>query len=59
MTLIAQYLLVGLITIFLIEHAILLNNQKVSFGERIIMIGFWPIMIITFMYYFIKGLLDD
>jgi len=54
---IAQYLLVGIIMSFLIEHAIRWSGNDVNLGERFWMIGLWPIMIAVFLVYFIKGIL--
>ncbi len=53
----AQYLIVGLIVSFLLEHLIRSNDMEVTFMERISMIVFWPIMTIVFVYNFIKGFL--
>jgi len=59
MILVAQYLLAGLCISFLLELAIRSTDQEVSFWERYSMIVLWPIMLIVFIIYFIKGLLED
>jgi hypothetical protein len=55
----AQYLIAGLIVSFLLEHLIRLNDMDVTFGERISMIVFWPVMVLVFVWNFIKGFLKD
>ena len=55
--LIAQYLLVGTIVSFLLEHTIRSAQMDVTFGERLWMITLWPVMVVVFVYNFIKGLL--
>jgi len=57
--LITQYLLVGVVIGFLLEHTIRWTGSSVSFGERLWMITLWPIMIVVFVVYFIKGLNED
>jgi len=57
MILIIQYLLAGLIISFLLEHVIRGVGHNVSHGERISMIILWPIMVVVFIYNFIKGFL--
>jgi len=57
-TLITYYLLIGLIVTFGIEHVIKWNGMDVTFGERLWSIVLWPIMIVVFVYNFIKGLLN-
>ena len=57
MILLAQYLLAGVIIGFLIEHVIRWAGDNVDFGERIQMIMLWPIVLVVFVYHFIKGLL--
>tara|TARA_B100000035_G_scaffold270259_1_gene244505 strand:+ start:1160 stop:1339 length:180 start_codon:yes stop_codon:yes gene_type:complete len=59
MILFVKYLLVGLIISFLLEHIIRAMDNDVSGKERYAMIVLWPIMTIIFIYYFIKGLLED
>jgi len=59
MILLAQYLLVGVVIGFLLEHTIRWTGNSVSFGERLWMITLWPIMIVVFVVYFIKGLNED
>jgi len=54
--LITQYLLVGLIISFLLEHIIRWTEQDVSFLERVWMITLWPIMVLVFLFNFIKGI---
>ncbi len=59
MLLIAQYLLAGVIIAFILEYIIRAMDNDVSGKERYAMIVLWPIMVIIFIYYFIKGLLED
>ena len=56
--LIAQYLLVGTIVSFLLEHTIRSVQMDVTFGERLWMITLWPVMVVVFIYNFIKGFLN-
>ena len=55
-SLIAQYLLVGVAIGFIIEVFIRLTDQEVSHAERFQMIVAWPIMAVVFIYNFFKGL---
>ena len=55
--LIAQYLLVGTIVSFLLEHTIRSVQMDVTFGERLWMITLWPVMVVVFIYNFVKGFL--
>ena len=57
-TLIAQYLLAGVIIACLIEIVIRWTNQNIVGAERIWMIIAWPIMVAVFVYNFFKGLLN-
>jgi hypothetical protein len=59
MILLAQYLLAGLIISFLLEHVIRATDQDVNGKERYAMVVLWPLMIIVFIIYFIKGLFED
>jgi len=59
MILIAEYLLIGLAVAFLLEHVIRWTGNDVTGGERYSMIVLWPIMTIVFIFYFIKGILED
>lgn len=59
MLLLAQYLLAGVIIAFLLEYIIRIMGNDVSGKERYSMIVLWPIMAIVFIYYFIKGILED
>tara|TARA_X000001382_G_C3018376_1_gene130793 strand:- start:261 stop:461 length:201 start_codon:yes stop_codon:yes gene_type:complete len=54
-TLIASYLLVGVIVGFLLELAIRKFNFEIDNSERFIMIGLWPFMALVFVYNFLKG----
>jgi hypothetical protein len=54
-TLIASYLLVGVVVGFLLELAIRKFNFKIDNSERFIMIGLWPFMALVFVYNFLKG----
>jgi len=53
-----EYLLAGLVISFVIEHVIRWSGNDVNLGERFWMIGLWPIMIVVFLVYFVKGILD-
>ena len=57
--LIAQYLLVGTILGFLIESVIRNTGSNVDYQERIWLIILWPLMLVIFVIYFIKGLNED
>ena len=59
MILFIEYLLVGLIASFALEHLIRWTDNTVNGWERYSMIVLWPIMLIVFIIYFIKGLLED
>ena len=54
-TLIASYLLVGVVVGFLIELAIRKFNYEIDNSERLVMIGLWPFMAVVFVYNFLKG----
>tara|TARA_R110000744_G_scaffold74624_2_gene148962 strand:+ start:204 stop:404 length:201 start_codon:yes stop_codon:yes gene_type:complete len=54
-TLIASYLLVGVVVGFLIELAIRKFNYEIDNLERLVMIGLWPIMAVIFAYNFLKA----
>ena len=54
-TLIASYLLVGVVVGFLIELAIRKFNYEIDNSERLVMIGLWPIMAVIFAYNFLKA----
>ena len=54
-TLIASYLLVGVVVGFLLELAIRKFNFKIDNSERLIMIGLWPFMALVFAYNFLKA----
>ena len=54
--LVTQYLLVGLVIAFVLEHVIRWTDQDVSHIERFQMIVLWPIMTIVFIYNFLKGM---
>jgi len=54
-TLIAQYMLAGLVIAFILETTIRWSDQEVSFMERIALITLWPIMLVVFIYNFIKA----
>ena len=55
---ILYYLLVGTGVGFFIDIVIRWIGDEVKWGERIIMITLWPIMGITFIWNFIKGLFE-
>lgn len=50
------YLLIGTIVGFLLEATVRAVGEYFSWGERASVIILWPIMFITFMYNFIKGM---
>jgi|TARA_R110000796_G_scaffold101809_2_gene210575 hypothetical protein len=54
-TLIASYLLVGVVVGFLLELAIRKFNFEIDNSERLVMIGLWPFMAVVFVYNFLKG----
>jgi len=54
-TLIASYLLVGVVVGFLLELAIRKFDFEIDNSERIIMIGLWPFMAFVFAYNFLKA----
>ncbi len=54
-TLIASYLLVGVVVGFLLELAIRKFNFEIDNSERLVMIGLWPLMAVIFVYNFLKG----
>lgn len=54
-TLIASYLLVGVVVGFLIELAIRKFNYEIDNSERLVMIGLWPVMAVIFAYNFLKA----
>ena len=56
--LIAQYLLIGVIIGFALEHVIRWVGEDVSHIERFMMIVLWPIMTLVFIFNFIKGLMS-
>jgi len=53
---ILEYILIGLILGFLLEHFGKWIEVKLNFWERILLWVFWPIALIIFMYHFIKEL---
>lgn len=57
MNLVVLYLLAGLVVAFLLEHAIRDVEERVSGWERYSLITLWPLMVVIFIYYFIKGFL--
>ena len=58
-TLIAQYLLVGAAIALVLEIFIRWIGEDVSHVERFQLIVGWPIMVLIFIYNFIKGMLED
>ena len=54
-TLIASYLLVGVVVGFLLELAIRKFNFEIDNSERLVMIGLWPFMAVVFAYNFLKA----
>jgi len=57
--LITQYLLTGTVLGFLIELVVRNTGYGVDRQERIWLIVLWPLMLIIFIIYFIKGLFED
>ena len=53
--LVALYLLAGTIVGFTLELLIRWTNGNVNLGERIAIITLWPLMILVFLFNFIKG----
>ena len=58
-TLIAQYLLIGVAVGFTLELVIRWSGQDVTHLERVQMIVGWPIMATIFIYNFFKGMFDE
>jgi hypothetical protein len=58
-TLIAQYLLIGVAVGFTLELVIRWSGQDVTYLERVQMIVGWPIMAIIFIHNFFKGMFDE
>ena len=56
LTLIAQYLLAGVVIALLLEIVIRWTDQEVTSLERVTMITAWPLMALVFVYNFIKGM---
>ena len=54
-TIIASYLLVGVVVGFLLELVIRKYDFKIDSSERFILIGLWPIMAWVFAYNFLKA----
>jgi hypothetical protein len=52
------YLLIGTGVGCILESIVRWSNQDVSRGERISLIVLWPLMLITFIYNFIKGFFE-
>tara|TARA_R110001592_G_scaffold114335_1_gene314085 strand:+ start:1125 stop:1310 length:186 start_codon:yes stop_codon:yes gene_type:complete len=50
------YFLIGTIIGFFLEFAMVTTGENIKWGERIIMVTLWPIMGVTFIWNFIKGL---
>ena len=58
-TLISQYLLIGVAVGFTLELVIRWSGQDVTHLERVQMIVGWPIMATIFIYNFFKGMFDE
>jgi len=54
-TLIASYLLVGVIIGFLLELAIRKFDFKINNSERLLLISLWPLMAWVFAYNYLKA----
>jgi hypothetical protein len=59
MILVSQYLLAGVIIALLLEIFMRWTDTEVNMWERVSMIVAWPIMIVTFVWYFLVGLFGD
>jgi hypothetical protein len=55
---IAYYGLLGVIIGFFMEKAIISSEQTVKWQERFWLITLWPIMLVIFIFHFIKALFD-
>tara|TARA_R100001509_G_scaffold40520_1_gene21704 strand:- start:101 stop:280 length:180 start_codon:yes stop_codon:yes gene_type:complete len=51
------YFLAGTVTGFFMELAVVSTGNNLSWGERVSMITFWPIMVLTFVINFFRGFL--
>ena len=49
------YFLIGTVAGFFMEWAVIVTGGQLSWGERISMIIFWPIMVLAFIVNFIRG----
>ena len=58
MILFAQYLLVGVAVAFLLELFLRWTDSNVNAQELFALIFFWPVMVVVFIYHFIKGLFE-
>jgi hypothetical protein len=58
-TLVAQYLLIGVITALCLELFIRAIGEEVGHFERIQLITLWPVMVLLFIFNFIKGMFED
>jgi hypothetical protein len=56
--LILLYLLVGVLIGFMIESLIRVTGNDLNGSERYSLIVLWPIMLVVFLYYFIKSLFN-
>tara|TARA_B100001564_G_C20104997_1_gene430943 strand:+ start:193 stop:369 length:177 start_codon:yes stop_codon:yes gene_type:complete len=54
--LILYYLLVGTAVAFFLELVVRAVDFQVSVGERAVLIILWPIMLLVFLFNFIRGL---
>jgi len=57
--LIWYYLLVGTLIGFILENSIRWVGDKINWIERFWLITLWPLMILSFIYYFIVGLFNS
>ena len=58
-TLIAQYLLVGVVIACFLEAVIRWTNQDINNAERVGMVVAWPLMAAVFIYNFFKGMFNS
>ena len=52
------YLLIGTIVGLVIEYTIRWTGNEVNGIERFWLITIWPLMVLIFVFYFLKGLFD-
>jgi len=55
---ILYYLIAGLLFSFWIERMTVVDGGSVSWKERVSLIVLWPLMVITFIYHFVKAFFE-